>query len=114
MDIEDQRTRLQELLAELDHTLRTLRTDGSDPDEAGTQEPDAADSGAHLSDSDRSVAVLEAAERQRHYVVKALERVDQGTYGVCVDCGRSVPDGRLEARPEASRCVECQQKVDAA
>jgi len=32
----------------------------------------------------------------------------EGTYGQCVDCGKPVPEGRLEARPEASRCVACQ------
>jgi RNA polymerase-binding transcription factor DksA len=46
-------------------------------------------------------------------VREALARLDAGTYGRCVDCGRELPDERLEARPEAARCVDCQQKVEA-
>ncbi|KQX72534.1 TraR/DksA C4-type zinc finger protein [Aeromicrobium sp. Root472D3] len=37
----------------------------------------------------------------------ALERVRAGTYGVCERCGATIPDGRLEARPVARRCVPC-------
>jgi RNA polymerase-binding transcription factor DksA len=37
----------------------------------------------------------------------ALERLDDGTYGVCETCGEPIPDGRLEARPVARTCVGC-------
>ena len=42
----------------------------------------------------------------------ALRRIELGTYGTCLDCGAGVPEGRLEARPEAARCVKCQAKWD--
>ncbi|MQA78562.1 MAG: hypothetical protein GEV10_08795 [Streptosporangiales bacterium] len=58
--------------------------------------------------------MIDAAEQQRRLVVEALARIDDGSYGRCVDCDREVPAGRLEARPEAARCVECQQKADRA
>ena len=41
-----------------------------------------------------------------------LRRIEHGTYGTCADCGARVPEGRLEARPEAARCVKCQGKWD--
>lgn len=114
MDTESRRARLRELLAELDRTLGTLRETDPETGEPVAVETDAADSGAHLSDSDRSAAMVEAAEEQRGHVLAALERISDGTYGSCVDCGTRVPDGRLDARPEAARCVSCQQRVDAA
>ena len=40
-------------------------------------------------------------------VQRALDRLDAGTYGVCVTCGRSIPSARLMARPAADRCVAC-------
>lgn len=59
-------------------------------------------------------------ERQNHAATKALledceaalKRMDDGTYGICVnvDCGKEINEDRLTARPEASRCIECQEK----
>jgi RNA polymerase-binding transcription factor DksA len=37
----------------------------------------------------------------------ALNRIDSGTYGVCVECGAAIPEERLELRPFAGRCVTC-------
>jgi DnaK suppressor protein len=39
-------------------------------------------------------------------VVRALEKLDEGTYGSCDVCGRPIPEGRLEALPWAVLCVE--------
>lgn len=38
----------------------------------------------------------------------ALERIQVGTYGICTDCGISIPPARLNAYPTAKRCVDCQ------
>lgn len=40
----------------------------------------------------------------------ALERMGDGSYGTCIDCGREINEDRLTARPEASRCIVCQEK----
>ncbi len=39
----------------------------------------------------------------------ALGRIDAGTYGICVRCGKSIPDERLAAVPYAVLCVSCKQ-----
>lgn len=98
--------RLEEMLADLDRSIAILQ--GEHPE----AEQHTADAGASLSDADRVEAALDAMRRQRAEVVAALGRARTGTYGRCVDCGRPVPEGRLEARPEASRCVACQAKRD--
>ncbi len=41
---------------------------------------------------------------------QALERIDAGTYGVCIRCGNPIPDERLEAVPWAALCVPCSSK----
>ena len=65
---------------------------------------------------DRSIAVLKgespAPGDEQAYSFDPADAVQEGTYGQCVDCGKPVPEGRLEARPEASRCVACQAKHD--
>ena len=42
----------------------------------------------------------------------ALQRIANGSYGQCTDCGISIPAPRLHAAPEASRCIACQEKAE--
>ena len=42
----------------------------------------------------------------------ALARIEAGTYGECIDCGVSIPAPRLQASPEVTRCIQCQEKVE--
>lgn len=58
----------------------------------------------------RLTGLAEAAASELRQVDDALTRVDAGTYGVCADCGRAIPSGRLEARPFAEYCVACAAK----
>ena len=44
-------------------------------------------------------------------VENALERIEEGTYGVCFDCQQLIPTARLEAVPTATRCVPCKEKA---
>lgn len=44
----------------------------------------------------------------------ALERLDDGTYGACTECGRAIHAARLAALPEADRCVPCQERHERA
>jgi len=45
---------------------------------------------------------------------EALRRVDDGTYGRCVECERDIPEARLVALPFADRCRDCQERHEAA
>ncbi|MBI9099662.1 MAG: TraR/DksA C4-type zinc finger protein, partial [Spirochaetaceae bacterium] len=40
----------------------------------------------------------------------ALKRIEQGSYGICIRCGKEIPMGRLQAVPEALICVPCADK----
>lgn len=42
----------------------------------------------------------------------ALQRIDDGTYGTCVNCGREIPVQRLEAYPAASLCIDCKRSAE--
>ena len=59
----------------------------------------------------RLVGLREAAERDAVDLDAALIRWHEGSYGVCVDCGRGIPIDRLRARPMATRCVACAEKA---
>jgi RNA polymerase-binding transcription factor DksA len=114
VDENEARRRLGDLLSELEQTASVMqRTDADDTAELSTFDQHPADSGTNLADADREEATLEIVLAQQERVREALGRLDAGTYGRCVDCGRELPEERLEARPEAERCVDCQQKVEA-
>jgi DnaK suppressor protein len=106
------RERLQEMLDGLDRSIAVLKGEAPGNGRADSLDFDPADAGANLSETDRTEAVLHSAQQQRGNVLAALSRMSEGTYGLCVDCAKPVPDGRLEARPDASRCVACQAKYD--
>jgi DnaK suppressor protein len=45
-------------------------------------------------------------------IAAALDRIKEGTYGVCEDCGKEIPEARLEAIPYAPLCVRCMSKQE--
>jgi DnaK suppressor protein len=112
VDTATARERLEEMRGKIDRSILVLR--GEHPaGHGGTDSPqDPADAGTTLSETDRTEAILAAAQSQRRLVLDALVRIDRGVYGVCADCGSPIPEGRLDARPEAARCVGCQSKWD--
>jgi DnaK suppressor protein len=112
MDVTAARQRLEEICTELDRSITVLNGSGGRHAIIGDYPQDPADAGANLSENERSQAVLDVARRQRSDVLAALHRIDLGTYGTCVECGTLLPEGRLEAKPEAARCVACQGKLD--
>lgn len=112
MDIDAARKRLEAMLTELDGSTRVLVSEHGDPGELSDYDQHPADSATNLSDSDREEAVLEVVSRERQAIADALDRLREGSYGNCVDCGTALPAERLEARPEAARCVSCQQRYD--
>jgi DnaK suppressor protein len=110
VDTNETRQRLETMVAELDRSVVTLSPEPPDPDNHGT--PGDADAGLDLANNARAAAILEVAQEQLKHVHEALRRLDEGRYGRCVDCGTELPAGRLEAKPEAARCMTCQAKAE--
>jgi DnaK suppressor protein len=109
MEISVARKRLEEMRDELDRTVAVLQ--GEHPLYRGGS-AEAGDAGANLTEADRNQASVQTALTQRGEVLAALVRVEDGSYGQCVDCTGPVPEPRLEARPATARCVPCQSKRD--
>ena len=72
------------------------------------------DSSDLASDQDayRKMEALNAMDAKRLKAIEnALQRISDGKYGYCLQCGKKIPEGRLRAIPSAVLCVEC--KADA-
>lgn len=57
-----------------------------------------------------NMAVESNLEEQLKGVNRALEKIKDGSYGVCEECGADIAIGRLEANPAAKRCMQCVSK----
>jgi RNA polymerase-binding protein DksA len=61
---------------------------------------------------DKELALERTQERILNAVNEALDRVDAGTYGKCVECGRSIGRDRLEAIPYTAYCINCERALE--
>ncbi len=112
MDTVTARERLEEMRGQIDSSILVLQGEHPAGRAAIDSPQDPADAGSTLSETDRTEAALDAVQSQRRLVMDALVRIDRGVYGTCADCGKPIPEGRLDARPEAARCVNCQSRRD--
>jgi DnaK suppressor protein len=98
--------RLQTLLSEAEKTV-TGMTNEEDTF------PDPTDR-ANL-ETDRNF-LLRIRDRERKLILKinqALARIEEGTFGICEECGQEISQERLEARPVTTLCIECKTKAEA-
>jgi DnaK suppressor protein len=58
-----------------------------------------------------NLATEKILEENLRDIEAALARIEAGTYGICKYCGQPIAEKRLEARPVASACVDCKQKL---
>ncbi|HET7271011.1 MAG TPA: TraR/DksA C4-type zinc finger protein [Rubrobacter sp.] len=112
--LDTQKQRLIDLKGELERLRDGLEEDQrlrGDQEEDLT-EHDAGDLSQSVFDREMDATVEGQVERRLHDVERALEKIEEGTYGICDDTGEEIPKGRLEAVPEAIRTVEAQQHFE--
>jgi DnaK suppressor protein len=56
--------------------------------------------------------LAEVESRELASIEKALERIEEGSYGVCEGCNGKIPVARLNALPYATYCIECQREME--
>ena len=61
-------------------------------------------------DREMGISLQEMRNRERQLIDDALYSLEEGTYGVCAECGGEISEKRLEALPFARLCVDCKSK----
>ena len=110
--IAQQKQRLQDLKAELERVRDGLEEDQrfrAEEEEDFTQH-DSGDMSQSLFTREVDATVEQQVERRLENVERALQKIEEGTYGLSDDSGEPIPKGRLEAVPEAVRTVEEQER----
>jgi RNA polymerase-binding protein DksA len=118
IDTERFREALVDERRRVEHALASLRDEhpGSLDEEV---EEIAATSDNHLAETATATLGREIdytlgdnAEQIISEIDAALGRIENGTYGTCVNCGQEIPEGRLEAYPWASLCIDCKRRSE--
>jgi DnaK suppressor protein len=110
--IAQQKQRLQDLKAELERVRGGLEEDQRfrAEEEEDFTEHDSGDRSQSLFTREVDATVEQQVERRLENVERALQKIDEGTYGLSDDSGEPIPRGRLEAVPEAVRTVDEQER----
>ena len=96
------KARLEEQLAELEQRLGRIERDLAEPPEM-----DANERAMQLEDDDALGGQATLVRRIIESTKRALARIEDGSYGECVECGDEISEQRLQARPEARLCITC-------
>jgi DnaK suppressor protein len=80
--------------------------------EATPPPSDELDSARALSDVEMHASLIERVEERLRAIDSALNLLEQGRYGICSLCGEDIPVQRLRVLPFATRCVDCQMKLN--
>jgi RNA polymerase-binding protein DksA len=73
-------------------------------------EPDEGD--AEIFEREKNAALIAVLERKLQDIESALRSIEKGNYGICERCGNPIEIERLEVKPDATLCLNCQQEVE--
>lgn len=70
-----------------------------------------ADAAAITAERTERLGIVESLKEMLDSVKLALGKIDDGTYGHCVNCDKEIPTARIEARPNSLYCVDCKSAL---
>jgi RNA polymerase-binding protein DksA len=106
-ELEGEVEHLKEEIRDAEQEIAGLFRDGSDG--AGN---DQADVGSTTLERYHELSLANNARDMLNQIEFALTRIDDGTYGVCENCGNAIGKGRLQAFPRATLCVSCKERQE--
>ena len=107
--------RLRERAREIEERRKHVSADDNEQRDAELADYDQhpADQGTETLEQELDQTMLAILEAEAKDVATAQQRLEEGTYGICIVGGEEIPPERLEAIPEAIRCIHHQRIYDA-
>jgi DnaK suppressor protein len=107
--LEEERQRVQDAISYLHE-----ETPGSLEDETeeivGNSDNHLGDTATATLDREIDYSLEENSEHVLRSIDGALQRIEEGTFGICESCGQPISEERLEAIPYATQCIDCRRK----
>ena len=108
---------LMKLREDLSHDINNMSKnptseDGEIREGAAGHVQHMADVATDMYDKEFSIGLASHDRETLYRISEALERLDEGTFGACVECKKSISVARLKAIPYADTCLPCQEKLE--
>lgn len=96
---------LRGLLGDAEKTVSEMTVDS-------TSFPDPTDRATQESDRNFELRIRDRERKLINKIKEALERLDEGEFGVCDSCGEDISEARLKARPVTTLCIDCKMEQE--
>lgn len=103
--LEEEQARLSQVIQEIEDEQEELRL--TETSSERSPDPNTAEGGSLAFEIEKELSLHQNAKDLLAQAEEALVRIDEGTYGICAECGSSIPVARLEALPHTKLCVTC-------
>jgi len=116
MDLQKQKQRLLEQKREFEESIENLTEGGLEESmnesvgELSGYDNHPADLGSEMFERSKDLALKDNTRIQLVKVNDALQEIEAGLYGICSECGSSIPPERLDALPSTTLCIQCKSK----
>jgi len=97
--------RYEELLDEANKTVSGMTTHKENL-------PDPSDRASLESDRNFTLRIRDRERKLIGKIREALDRIENGTYGICEECGEEISTERLKARPVTTLCIDCKKRQE--
>ncbi len=111
--LQQEQARLQDVKAGFDAEHLHDESEDDSISELSHLQQHQADVGSETFEREKDFSILEQVEAELHDVQRALQRLDEGTYGICEACNQPIGDERLEAQPATRFCIKHQSEAEA-
>jgi RNA polymerase-binding transcription factor DksA len=108
--LQERRQEIQEQIDQMGDEQRQMGIDQGI--EQGTLSNHMADDGSMVFEAERLATVSDDMREMLANIDAALERIEDGTYGVCLACGKPIAEERLDAFPYVAYCIEDQARLE--
>lgn len=110
-DLETERGELAEQLREIEETVfQAPQSEVSG--EVGYDSDDYADAGSATFEREKDLSIANNIQDLIDKINRALEKIEEGTYGICESCGNPIDSARLKALPSVVLCLDCKKREE--
>lgn len=107
--LEEEKDRLEDQIADYERDLEEARLTESSSDRS--PDPGNAEASSMKLEYAKELSIEQNTLDLLSKANRALERIDDGTYGICETCGKAIPVERLDVLPYSTLCVECASRL---